>query len=355
MRIDENIKLLVAIMLLGIIVLSGCGKSTSDANSSGNSSTGQVSPEYTIRFGGTQPEGHPLTMSQYKFKELVEEKSEGRIKVDVFPASQLGGNVQMNEAVQQGSLTMTYSSLSYMGANFEPRFNIFSLPFIITPENIEQAYTLVDGDEMAGLNAALEEKGFKVLGYAQIGFRHITNSKRPIEQPADLAGIKIRLQPNETHLAVFRLLGANPTSMDWGEVYSALQQHVIDAQENPLDIIYTNKMYEVQKYLSLSGHFFDFAGFWMNKDFFDKLPADLQQVVLDAGAEAIQYQRQVSTEANEDYLEKLKSVLEVNEITPENLKLFQEKVRPMYADYLNDTEDKEFANTVFSAFGIDAK
>ena len=308
--------------------------------------------EFTIRFGGTQPEGHPLTKGQYKFKELVEKNSRGSIKVGVFPASQLGGNVAMNEAVQQGTLTMTYSSLTYVGSNFEPNYNIFNLPFIITRENLEKAYTTMDGSLMQELNSSMEKKGFKVIGYAQIGFRNITNSKRPIEKPADLTGIKIRLQPNEYHMTAFRLLGANPTAMDWAEVFSALQQRVIDGQENPLDIIYANKFFEVQKYLSLTGHFFDFAGFWMNKKYFDQLPSDLQKVVLEAGLEAVKFQRQVSNEAYNDYLQKLRGAMQVNEIKPQNLKEFQEKVSSMYKDYLSKTANKELTQKVFESLGV---
>jgi len=308
--------------------------------------------EFTIRFGGTQPEGHPLTKGQYKFKELAEKNSGGSLKVGVFPASQLGGNVAMNEAVQQGTLTMTYSSLTYVGSNFEPAYNLFNLPFIITRDNLEKAYAIVDGSLMQDLNSAMEKKGFKVIGYAQIGFRNITNSKRAIEKTADLSGIKIRLQPNEYHMTAFRLLGANPTAMDWAEVFSALQQRVIDGQENPLDIIFANKFSEVQKYLSLTGHFFDFAGFWMNKRYFDQLPSDLQKVVMEAGLEAVRFQRQVSNDAYNDYLQKLRGAMQVNEIKPQNLKEFQDKVGGMYKDYLGKAANKELVQKIFDNLGV---
>jgi len=308
--------------------------------------------EFTIRFGGTQPEGHPFTRAQYKFKELVEQKSKGRIEVGVFPASQLGGNTAMNEAVQQGTLTMTFSSLTYAGSNFENKYNVFNLPFIISQGNLEKASETIDGSLMQNINNAMGKKGFKVIGYAHLGFRHITNSKRPIEKPSDLTGIKIRLQPNELHMQTFRMLGANPTAMDWAEVFSAMQQRVIDGQENPLDIIYTNKFYEVQKYLSLTGHFFDFAGFWMNQKFFDQLPVDLQKVVTESGTESIKYQRNLTKETTGEYLQKLRGAMQVNEIKPQNLQEFQEKVSSIYKDYLSKTADKGFAQEILNALGV---
>jgi tripartite ATP-independent transporter DctP family solute receptor len=229
---------------------------------------------------------------------------------------------------------------------------LFRSPFIISQENLEKAYSIADGNLMQEPNNGMEKKGFKVLGYYQLGFRNVTNSKRPIEKPADLAGVKIRLQPNELHMQTFRMLGANPTAMDWAEVFSALQQRVIDGQENPLDIIYTNKFYEVQKFLSLTGHFFDFAGFWMNKKYFDQLPADLQKVVSEAAIESIKYQRNLSNETTNDYLQKLRGVMQVNEIKPQNLKEFQEKVGSIYKDYLSKTSDKAFAEKILNTLGV---
>jgi len=229
---------------------------------------------------------------------------------------------------------------------------VFSLPFIINDKNVEKAYAMMDGDTGKQLSATLEKNGFKVLGYGRQGYRNITNSKKPIQTPSDLEGIKIRLQPNKTQMDTFSKLGANPAAIDFAELYSALQQGVVDAQENPIDIIYTNKFYEVQKYLSITNHFFEFTGIYMNKGIFDKLPADLQQIVEEAGMESIKYQRQISEESEDEYLAKIEAEMEVNKITTENAELFQQKVQSMYSEYVEQAEDKEFAKNVLNNLGV---
>lgn len=343
---------LVLVVLLSLtLVVTGCGSNnTGDTGKNGDDSG---KPEYTIRFAGTLGVENTATKAQYAFKEYVEEKSQGRIAVEVYHSGQMGGQTELNESVKNGSITMTMGSPSYMGANYEPMFNVLALPFIITPDNLEKAYAAVDGEIGKKLDAALQDSGFVTLGWMQIGFRHVTNSKRAIKTPEDLNGIQIRLQPNEIHMQTFKALGANPQTLDFAELYSALQQNVIDSQENSLDNIYSNKFYEAQKYLSTTGHFFDFQPIWINKDFFDKLPADLQQILRDAGKKAGQEQREAANAAEADLKAKLGESLEITELTKDQLALFQEKVTPIWDEYYASTADKEFVKEVFAALGID--
>ena len=308
--------------------------------------------DYTIRLGASQPADHPMTATMNRFKEVAEKESGGRVKVEVYPANQLGSQVQMNEGVKSGLVTMTYSSIAYIGGNYEPKYNSLMLPFLVRKDNVDKAWAALDGDLGKELQQSLEKLGIKAMGYGPIGSRHITNSKREIKAPADLNGIKIRLQPNKVHIDTFKTLGANPTAMDFSEVYSALQQGVIDAQENPADIIATNRFNEVQKYLSLTGHFYDFAGLWMNKAYFDKLPADLQKVVSHASQEAMQFHRKLYTEKEAGYLEGLKKAgMQVYQPTPDELRKFQAASDPVYAKFLGESKDKAFVQKVWKIMG----
>lgn len=340
--------IVTAFLCLLVISIVGCGNTEKDSNEK----EGSGKAEFTIKLGASQPADHPMTTTMNKFKEIVEKNSDGKVSVEVYPANQLGSQVEMNEGVQSGTVTMTYSSIAYMGGNYNPNYNALLLPFLVTKENVEQSYAALDGEIGKELADQMDDIGIIPLGYGPIGFRHITNSVHPIKTPKDLEGIKIRLQPNDVHIQTFETLGANPVAMDFSEVYSALQQHVIDAQENPIDIIYTNKFYEVQDYLSLTGHFYDYAGLWMNKEYFDQLPEDLQKVVNDAGLEAVKFHRDLYVEKEDEYLEKLKAEgMEIYEPTAEELKMFQEVSAPVYDKFLNETEDKEFVKNVWEAVG----
>jgi TRAP-type transport system periplasmic protein len=344
----------ISVLLLGSL-LAGCGggKPASTSSDSGKA-TGSAggAAKYTIRLGASQPADHPMTTTMNKFKELVEKNSNGQIKVEVYPANQLGSQNQMNEGVKNGTVTMTYSAIAYMGGSYDPDYNDFLLPFLVTKDTVNKAYAALDGDIGNKLNADMEKIGIKPLGYGPIGFRDLTNSKKSVKVPADLAGMKVRLQPNQVQIETFKALGANPTPMDFSEVYLGLQQKVIDAQENPLDIIYTNKFYEVQKYLSLTHHFYDYAGLWMNKAFYDSFPQDLQKVVSDAGQQAVMFHRQLYTQLEQDYMNKLQqSGMQVYQPTPDEMKQWQDASKSVYDKFLKDSKNPDLAKQIWAAVG----
>ena len=167
--------------------------------------------------------------------------------------------------------------------------------------------------------------------------RHVTNSKRPIKSPADLKGLKIRTMENPMHIAFFKELGANPTPMSWGELYTALQQGTVDAQENPYAMIDDGKFYEVQKYVSETGHVFSYEILIANKKFMDKLPADLRKVVVDAAHKAIMAQRASLEKEEAAFKAKVtKAGLKANELTPEQKKPFVEATKKVYAQFEKD-------------------
>lgn len=309
-----------------------------------------MAAKYVMRFGGAQPPGHPLTELQYKFKELVEKNSDGEIQVKVYHSNQLGGISEINAAVRDGSVTMSMSSITYIAGNYNPKYGITNLPYLVTKKTAPKLFEIMDGDIGNRLSKEMEAHNFKVLGYYQLGFRHLTNNKRPVHGPEDLKGLKIRLQPNKVHINAMRAFGANPIGMDFSELYSALQQGVLDGQENPIDVIYMNKFYEVQKYCTLTGHFFDIGSFYMNLDYFNKLPKNLQEIVLKASRETALFERKLSSDRESEFLDKLKKEMEVIELTDEALQKFKELSKVAYEQIRDIVKDDELVDEFLSNF-----
>lgn len=252
-----------------------------------------LSQAQTLRLGGNFAADHSSSRAMEIFKTELE-KADVDLDAGLFPAMQLGGAQENVDQVRSGAIFGTWIGIAYV-SRIVPELEAVSLPFAF--DSREQAFKLIDGPVGDTFNELLAKKGFTALGYMELGFRNITNNERPIENADDLDGLKIRLQPNETHLATFRALGANPVSMDVKELYGALQQGVLDGQENPYSIIQTKRFNEVQKYLSDSKHFYDFIVVLANKDSFDALSAEKQAAVKSALAKAVSWQReQAATE-----------------------------------------------------------
>lgn len=249
-----------------------------------------------IRIAGNFAVDHSSSIAMERFKAAVEGSTKGELTVDLFPAMQLGGAKENVDQVRSGALLMTWIGMAYLSRTV-PELEAVSLPFVFPDRGA--AFRVIDGKVGDLLNQKLAAKGFLSLGYMELGSRNVTNSKRPIKTVADFDGLKIRLQPNETHLATFRAIGANPISMGIKEVYSALQQGVLDGEENPYSIILTRKFNEVQKHLSDSGHFFDFIIVVANKDRFASLKPDHQEAIRAAMTEAISWQRAKAAEEDE--------------------------------------------------------
>ncbi len=242
----------------------------------------------TLRFGSNFALDHSSTKAMQVFKSELA-KTDVDLDVNLFPALQLGGAQENVDQVRSGAIAGTWIGISYL-SRIVPELEAVSIPFAFAER--QQAFDLIDGPVGEKFNALLAEKGFVSLGYMELGFRNVTNSKRPLNSASDFEGLKIRLQPNETHLATFRALKANPISMDVKEIYSAMQQGVIDGQENPYSIISTNRFNEVQTYLSDSQHFYDYIVVVVNKDSFERLSASEQAAVTASMTTAINWQRE---------------------------------------------------------------
>jgi TRAP-type transport system periplasmic protein len=322
--------ILVVILMLTIV---GCGgkQEASAPKQNANNSTGSSSmdkAQYEFKLGHLQGGDHPYQKGAEKFKQIVEEKSQGKIKINIFPSSQLGNGRDEIEGLQLGTIQFHIGSVAPV-ANFAPKLNVLSLPYLF--QSREQAIKVLDGDLGKELSSDLEKKGIINLMFWENGFRHLTNNVKPIKTAADVKGLKIRVQESPAYISFVKALGATPTPIPFGELYTAMEQKVVDGQENPLAQIATNKFNEVQKYLTLDGHTYDAAVFLVSKAAFDKLPPDLQQVVKDAAKEAGDYERQVSKDLDAKFLKQLKDGGMQVEEHPD-IASFQKAVEPVYKE-----------------------
>lgn len=291
-----------------------------------------------LRIGMTTEIGGHYHSGAVYFKEHVEKYTNGKVRVDIFPSSQLGNERDLVEGVGMGFIEMCVVSTGPL-PNFSPDFMIFDLPYIF--KDRDEAFKTMDGEVGAEILKSLEPKGIKALGFWENGFRHISNNKKSITHPEDVKGMKIRTMENPIHQASFKTLGATPTPMAWSEVFVALQQGVIDGQENPLVIMYTTKLYEIQKYISLTGHFYSPAVCMISKQIFDSFPIEIQEAIIKAEKEARDYERQFSAKLDEQLVESLKkegvTIIEVDKEEWKNActpvyDQFKSQINPKYLE-----------------------
>jgi tripartite ATP-independent transporter DctP family solute receptor len=255
------------------------------------------------RAAGNFATEHTSTEAMKLFKEEVEKATGGKLVIDLFPAMQLGGAQENVQAVRTGAIQVVWIGMAFLSRTV-PELEALSLPFLFSSR--EQAFRVADGPIGKEIDRKMADKGLTLLGFMELGARHVTNSKRPIKTVADLKGLKIRLQPNETHLATFRALGANAVAMDVKELYPAMQQGVVDGQENPYAVIAANRYFEVQKYLSNTSHFFDFITIIAHRKTFEALPPAQQKAVRDGIDAAVRYQRERAKLQETDSLEEIR-------------------------------------------------
>lgn len=289
----------------------------------------------TLRFAFQNVKEHPQGQGAQKFADLVKEKSEGKIKVRLFPGGTLGGDLQTVSAIQGGTLDLTVLNAGILSAQVKD-FAILDFPFLLN--DAQEAQQVMDGPVGQALASRLEGKGLHTLGYWDLGFRNITNSKKPIARWEDLQGLKIRVIQSPSYLETFSALGANPVPMPFPEVYTGLEQRTVDGQENPNTVILGSKFYEVQKYLSVTRHVYNPQSFIIGEKSWNKLNEDERKVITEAAAEAQAYQRMVSGQAQDSAYQTLKGHMAVNEITPEEMDRFREKTKPVIEKLAKDVD-----------------
>jgi TRAP-type transport system periplasmic protein len=290
---------------------------------------------------------HPQSLGMMVFKKYVEEKTKGAIQVGLYYNSQLGGERESVEQVKSGSLEMATASAGPL-TTFNKKFMVLDIPFAF--DNYDVAWAVLDGPVGQQLLNSSENIGLKGLAYMENGFRHVTNNVRPINGPEDLKGIKIRTMEAPMHMENFKALGANPTPVPWTELYLTMQQKIVDGQENPLANIWEVKMYEVQKYCSLTGHIYDPMPLVANLNWFNKLPKDYQVIVLKGAEMAQNYSRYINQAREAEIIDKLRAKgMKVNEVSPANKEKMRLKSQGIIVSKIKASTDKAFVDQWLSA------
>lgn len=287
--------------------------------------------ERTLKFALNGPEGHPAVAGMKKFADLVSVKSGGKIKVNLFLGGVLGSDQANVSAIQGGTLEMAVMNTGIL-ASVAKELAIFDFPFLFANEKESDA--LVDGPVGKKLHAKLEEKGLIGLSYWELGYRQMTNSKRPLNKVEDIDGLKLRVIPNPINVAWVKALGANPTPMPFPEVYGGLEQKAIDGQENPISVIAANKFWEVQKNIALTNHQYNPQSVIFSKKIWDGMSAAEKKILDDAADEAAKTQREAgraAVAANLDLLKK--NGMTVTEFPPAEVAKLREKMKPVIAQF----------------------
>ena len=282
--------------------------------------------EHSFRFATANPKGHPIPAGGEKFGELLAQKTGGKMTVKHFPGGVLGGDVQVLSAVQGGTVELTSMNTGILQGQIK-EFAVVDLPFLFN--NGKEADAVLDGPIGKRMTDLMPAKGMVNLAFFDLGFRNVTNSKKLIKTADDLVGMKLRVVQSPTYIETFTALGANAVPMPITEVYTAMEQKMIDGHENPFSVIEQNKFYEVQKYLAVSNHMYNPQSFFMSKKTWDKLNADEQKVVMEAAKEAGVWQRQFSRDSQDKALSFLKTKMEVSVLPPEEMAKLRAKVKPV--------------------------
>ncbi|QOR38528.1 TRAP transporter substrate-binding protein [Billgrantia diversa] len=291
---------------------------------------------HTLRMGIGLAESSPQYLSSQYFADILEQRTDGRITVDIFPNSQLGDDVQMMEMLQTGSLDMTYPSSS-PATTYVEELAVFDLPFLLP--NREAAVAVMQSDTAQQMLDGFEGSGIKALAFSENGYRQLSNSARPVESPEDVAGLDvsgltIRTMENPVHLSIWKTLGANPTPMAFGELFSAMEQGVVDGQENPWSTILTSNFHEVQDYGSETRHVYTPFIMMISERTWERMAPEYQELVQEAARKSAEYEIQLATEYDDWSREQLEEKgMQITRLDDEQIAAFQEAVQPVYDEW----------------------
>ena len=312
----------IALALIVVMVLgTACGQTVDNP---------PISAEPTvIKLGMTINEQDSFFVCATKFSELVEERTNGAYDIQLFPNSSLGDERTMLESMQMGTLD---SGIITSGpfVNFVPEFGVLDLPFLF-PDNAS-AYKVLDGEIGKEILSKLEDHDLKGLAYSERGFRNLTNSVRPVRTAEDIKDLKIRVMENEVYLSAFKAMDVNAVPMAWTEALTALQQGTIQGQENPVNVIHAYKMWDSQKHVTMTRHAYAAAVITFSEEVFNSLPADVQEIFVQAAQEAAEYERAWVAENEEAQIADLKANgMEL--IEEPDLESFRQAVQTVYDQY----------------------
>ncbi|UEM19172.1 C4-dicarboxylate TRAP transporter substrate-binding protein [Skermanella mucosa] len=262
-----------------------------------------MAQSYVIKFAHSLSNTEPAHLAAEYFAKNVGERTNGQVSISVFPSEQLGSGKDVNEMIRQGAPVMNITDPGYL-SDFVPDVGVLNGPYLL--KKAEDFKKILASDWYDRIDARLQEAGFRVVSFNGLfGPRHILSDK-PVRTPADMQGVTIRVPPNQMWIETFRAMGARPTTVNWSEVYTALQQNVVSAVEAPLGSLYGSKLHETRKTLSLDSHFISWITFVMSEQYFEMLPKDIQQVLLEEGEKAGEYMTRLTLDREADYIAKFK-------------------------------------------------
>ncbi|MEW9671443.1 DctP family TRAP transporter solute-binding subunit [Ammoniphilus sp. 3BR4] len=325
-------KLLSTLTVTSMVFLAACGGGADQAKEQAPAGAPtQAADAISLKIGHTLSDTSHYQEGMKKFKELVEQKTNGAVTLEIFPNGALGGERDMIEGLNVGSIDMVLTSTGPM-SGFVPEVTVVDLPFLF--RDADHAHKVLDGEIGDGLRTKVEETmGVKTLAWWENGFRNITSGKQAVNKPEDLKGQKIRTMENDIHMDSFSAMGAQPTPMSFTELFTAMQQGVIDGEENPVPVIMTSRFYEVQKHLTMTRHFYSPSLILMAKGKYDALTPEQQQAIAEAAVEAGQYERQVVQDMEKQYLGELKEKgMEI--VENPDLQPFVDAVQSVYDKYV---------------------
>jgi C4-dicarboxylate-binding protein DctP len=293
-------------------------------------SAAMAAAKWTMKFGHDMPEDSAQHVAALKYADLVKERTKGQVEIKVFPAQQLGTDPEMVQQAQMGTLEIVLPPTAKI-SGFAAQLQLADLPFLFPSK--EACYQVLDGPVGDKVLALLDAKGLKGVSFWESGFKQITANKA-IRKPEDFAGMKVRVMESPLLIAQYKQVKANPVPIDFAETYNALQQGVVDAQENPLVSIVNMKFYEVQKYTMLSNHGFLGYAFLFSKKVYDGLPADIQKVMRDTARELASFERQDTARREAGYIERIKKGgSEIVTLSPQELQAFEKAFRPVHQQF----------------------
>ena len=284
----------------------------------------------TLRLGHPMAPGNNVTVGYEKFKELVEKKSNKKIRIQIFPNCQLGSDRVTTEAAQAGTLDLSSSSTPNL-ASFSKAYMAIDLPYVTSPEHQQKLYKALDEGELGvALDKVAEGIGLKTIMFSEFGYRNFVASKKPLKQVSDLMNLKVRTTDSPVEVAVATELGMNPAPVAWGETYTALQQGTVDAEGNTFSLLNDAKHTEILKYAMNSEHNYSMHILLMNKKKWDSLTADQQKILMDAAKEATAWRREESVKLEQKAWDAFKAKgIEVTMLTPEQRQELYTKTQPV--------------------------
>ncbi|WP_096200755.1 DctP family TRAP transporter solute-binding subunit [Bacillus sp. FJAT-45350] len=331
MKLNKHFIKVIGTAVIGAMALTACGGGSDTSTSSEPTEVENNGEVITIKVGHIAPPTHSFTLGMEALTEAITEETDGQVQFEIFGGGQLGGERDMVEQVQLGSLDMGVFTTA-PASNFVNDLAVLDMPMLFRDR--DHIYNTLDGEVGQDILASVNSQGFKAFSFWENGMRHLSNNKQEIRSVEDMKGLKMRSLENDMILETYRTLGADPTPIAWPEVYTSFQQGVVDGHDNAIGVIESTNMYEVQDHLSLVGLQYAAAILMMNEDKFNSLPSDVQEVFVRLGAEFADVQRSMTADLEAEQLELLAGhgmqIIETGDI---DLDSFRTAVEPVYEKF----------------------